>query len=463
MLWLTQRQLKSKNVAARREAAERLCQAPQPGAMGALRRALKDDDAQVRRLAATALGKLDDDRCVEPLLGAAQDGHPEVQKAAILALKRSPDERIPSLLASLLRHADAGVRGHAAQVLESLGWRPADKEDEIWLLAARGQCARAAEFGVAALPALETVLDSAPFSLRVAAIQGLCEINDPRVLRLLLASAKSSDATVCVAAVDGLARLGGPAVVEPLLALLSNGNGQVRLAAVEALGRSGATAAAGRLRALLHDPLWDVRRATAEALGRLKDPEAVEALAQTLADGDADVREASAMALGNLCDRQAIGPLVMTLKDSTSGVRRIAAAALSRIAADWSSSVEARAAIDQLKSDLEIVDPGARHFIEQLLVGLGAVAAPQAPSQMHAEVALDSFPEKRRKLAASLFLAILCDADRDLRLAAAEALGRLGDSRAEPGLARAVGDPDANVRAAAEKALAALGVARHSG
>jgi HEAT repeat protein len=68
--------------------------------------------------------------------------------------------------------------------------------------------------------------------------------------------------------------------------------------------------------------------------------------------------------------------------------------------------------------------------------------------------------EKRRKLAVSLFLAILCDPDRDLRQAAAEALGRLGERRAEPALARTLRDPDAVVRSAAEQALQALAEAR---
>jgi HEAT repeat protein len=71
--------------------------------------------------------------------------------------------------------------------------------------------------------------------------------------------------------------------------------------------------------------------------------------------------------------------------------------------------------------------------------------------------------EKRRKLAVSLFLAILCDPDRDLRQAAAEALGRLGERRAESGLVRARRDPDADVRSAVERALQALVGARAGG
>jgi HEAT repeat protein len=54
----------------------------------------------------------------------------------------------------------------------------------------------------------------------------------------------------------------------------------------------------------------------------------------------------------------------------------------------------------------------------------------------------------------------LCDSDRDLRQAAAEALGRLGERRAESGLVRALRDPDADVRSAAERALQVVAIAR---
>jgi HEAT repeat protein len=417
---------------------------------------LNDTDAEVRRLAATALGKIEEDGCVEPLLKALHDRAPGVQTAAIVALKRVADERIVPALSQLLRDPDASVRGHAAQSLEVHGWRPSTRDDEIWLLVARGQCARAAAFGAAALPALEAVLQSGPFSLCVAAVQALPDISDPRALRLLLTAARSNDTTVCVAAVDALARLGDPHAVDTIITLLSNQNGQVRLTAVEALGTLGATKAVGPLRALLRDPLWDVRRAVAETLGRMKDPGAVEALTSALGDGDADVREATAMALGNLSDRHAIGPLIMALKDGTSGVRRIAAAALSRIDPEWSASDEARVAVNELKASLADTDPGARYFIEQLLVGMGAVA-PKPAAVLETEDTSASSPVKSTKLAVSLFLAVLCDADRDLRQAAAEALGRLADDRARPGLVRAVNDADPFVRAAAEQALQAIG------
>jgi HEAT repeat protein len=94
-----------------------------------------------------------------------------------------------------------------------------------------------------------------------------------------------------------------------------------------------------------------------------------------------------------------------------------------------------------------------------LLVSLGA-AEPEAASETTVGDMSATTQEKRRKLAVSLFLAILCDSDRDLRQAAAEALGRLGERRAESALARTLRDPDAAVRSAAERALLGLAAAR---
>jgi HEAT repeat protein len=455
MLWLIQRQLKSKNVAVRRKAVERLCDTPQPRALEALRGALSDEDAEVRRLAATALGKLEDDNRIAPLLTALHDRDADVQKAAMVSLKRTSDERVPTALLPLLRHVNAGVRGCAAQVLEHIGWRPSKSEDEMWFLAAKGQCSRLAAFGAAALLPLEMVLNSGPYSLCVAAVQALGEIEDRRVVRLLLKALQSEDPGVCTAAVDALARVGGLEVGAPIIGMLRHKNGHVRLAAVEALGSLGVPGAAESLRALLSDPMWDVRRAAAETLGRLKDERALEVLTHALADKDADVREATAMALGGMSDRRAIGPLVLALKDSTSSVRRSAASALSRIDENWSASPEARAAVEELKPALYDRDPDVRHVVGQLLVSLGEVEPALSMEPAAAEVSASAL-EKRRKLAVSLFLAILCDADRDLRQAAAEALGRLGERRAESGLTRALRDPDAAVRSAAERGLQAL-------
>jgi HEAT repeat protein len=450
MHWLTQRQLKSKQAETRRKAAAQLGRVPVPGDLKPLSEALGDEDAEVRRLAATALGRLEAADRVEPLLGVLSDRDPEVLKAAVLGLKRAVEERVLSGISPLLRHSDAGVRACAAQVLEGLGFVPATREEEAWLMVAKSQLSRAVMLGAVALPAIEMALRSGSSSVCAAAVDALGRLGDARALRSVIGALRSADPAVCVAAVDALRRLGDAQAVEPLIQALRHRSSQVRLAAVEALGHLRQPPAVEPVRALLADPDWGVRREAAEALGKLRDRRGLEALTQSLGDADGDVREAAANSLGSLADRRAIEPLVLALKDSTSGVRRIAAAALARIDPDWSSSPEARAAAEQLKPALNDEDPNVRHFVAQLLVGLGAMEAPTQPEDDLENV---SSPAKRQKLAVSLFLAVLCDVDADLRHAAAEALGELGDSRAQSALMKAQADPDPEVRVVASGAI----------
>jgi HEAT repeat protein len=148
------------------------------------------------------------------------------------------------------------------------------------------------------------------------------------------------------------------------------------------------------------------------------------------------------------------------LKDPTSGVRRIAAAALSRIDENWSMTPEAQGAVEQLKAELHGRDSEVRNFVSKLLVSLGAIE----PTSEHAIAALTengaSASAKRKKLAVRLFISVLGDADSDLRLAAAESLGRLGDSHAQSALSRALTDSEAIVREAVEAALKQVHVGR---
>ena len=81
----------------------------------------------------------------------------------------------------LLRHMDAGARGHAAQLLEQNGWRPPNADDEMWFYLAKGDFSRTASFGAVAIPLLEAVIKTAPSSMSVGAVGALLEIGDPRV------------------------------------------------------------------------------------------------------------------------------------------------------------------------------------------------------------------------------------------------------------------------------------------
>jgi len=404
----------------------------------------------------TALGKLESVRRVEPLFSALQDKNPEVLTAAIEALKKVSDERVPGMVKPLLRFPDALVRGCAAQTLLALQVKPKGTEEEIWMFVANAQCDRAAAFGLAALPALENTLNHSPSSLAASAARAMGTIGNPQVIRPLLKALTSADVAVCKAAMSALSNHRTPAVLKAIRELLRHANPPVRLAALEAIAEMDPDGEPAQLLDLLRDSSWDVRRGAAEILGRLKNPRSMEALAATLGDSDADVRETAAVALGNLGDRRAIEPLVLALADSTSFMRRIAAGALSRIDPAWASSPEARVAAEQLRHSLGERDADVRHFVTQLLGASANSPSNSRPSSTRPAAPVEDFSAARRRLAVNLFLDVLRDADRDLRQAAAEALGKLGEQRAKPGLVRASSDPDGGVRQAAESALQSL-------
>jgi HEAT repeat protein len=449
MLWQTLHQLKSKDPGTRRKAVDQLCQKPNERAGKVLVMALKDEDAEVRRLAAIALGKLEQDQRFGPLIEALRDRDAGVLQAASAALKKAnPEEALPALK-PLLRHPDTGVRGQVAQTMELLGWRPSEPADEIWFRVAKAQFFQAAAFGAEAVPALETALQSGSSGVGVGAVEALGHINDPRAVKPLMSALRSPDPSICIAAVSAVTRLGIADAADTLVGLLRHRNPQVRSVSVEGLGRLQALEAVDALCEMLQDAVWEVRREAAETLGKLRDVRAVEPLTGALADSDADVREAAVIALGTLRDPRAIGPLVRSLRDPNSSVRRITAATLSRIDTDWSSFPEARAAAEELKPALQDNDPGVRHFVGHLLAAMSNTRSAPVPPASGGEL----MPEQRRQLAVQCLLQILTDWDRDLRQAAAEALGHLADPSAQAALVRAQMDPDPGVRVAVEEAL----------
>jgi HEAT repeat protein len=457
MLWLTTHQLKNGSPIKRKNAAKELWREPNPRAVSVLTTAaLSDPDAEVRQIAASALGRIQSPDRVEPLLKILLDKDPDVVRSAVLGLRRANDERVLDAMIPLLRHHDFNVRTSAAQTIDTLRWAPQDRDQRIWFSVAKGWYERTASLGADAVPALQLTIETSPVSAAVRAVEALGTISDPRVIQLLCNAMCSAEPAICIAATEALGKVGGSEAVQALIPALRNHHTQIRAESARALGILGAVEAATAICKLLQDKEWEVRREAATALGKLNNPETLESLAKVLEDQDADVREAAAVALGRTGDRRAVAPLVLALKDEAGSVRRIAAAGLSRIDPDWVSLPETRTATEKLKVAIQDAEPAVRFFVAQLLVNLGEMSA-DALLGFSPEDQLASPAIKRKRMGASLFVALLEDRDRDIRQAAAEALGRLGGERAKQALIRAARDPDGDVAAATQIALQAIG------
>jgi len=430
--------------------------AAEPDARGldGLAKAAQDSVAQVRAAVVTAIGAIEDERerVTDLLLRAMNDPEAEVRLAAISQIKDVAEDRVKSALAAALRDYDAGVRGRAARLLEGSGWHPADIEDEVWLAISRGKLSQAASCGSVAIKPLESVFQHGPYNLQVAAVEALGSIPDERVLKLLVRALKSSDHTVCLAAIFALANARAPGLENELAPLVKHKDHRIRVAAIEALAKLDPQRQADLLRSLLRDPTWDVRSAAAAALGKVRDAATTEALMAALQDQNVDVRAAVAGALGQAGDPRAIGSLVLALKDADANVRKMAAGALTQIDSHWGASEGARAVAPQLRSALTSSDWFVRRAAAVALEQMGELKAKEPDAAT--EIATPA--RRRQQSVVNVFEEMLRDADADLRLAAAESLGRIGDLHARSALMTAMTDADEAVRLAAGHALEQL-------
>ncbi len=454
MLWLALQQIKSSNPTTRLQAVRDLAKSDRPRAIQAVAEAVKDKDTKVRATATLAVGKVARPEMIEILIPALQDAYPEVRQAAVESLKKHQDDaRVRTALIGALRDLDSGVRGRAARALEAQTWRPGNAREEIWFAVARGQLLQAAAHGSAAIESLESVLNSSPYNLQLSAIHALGTISDERVVKPLFSALESADNSVCVAAIQAIGGVGGANAAGALMPMLGHQDHRVRVEAVETLTRLAAPGVPAKLIELLKDSMWDVRLAAASALGKFKDPSTIPALASVLKDSDPDVRETAVFALGQIGDSRAIGPLVLASIDPEASVRRAAAGSLRLIDPRWANSDAARQVAPELRLAVNSGDLSVRYGAQNLLEQIGEPAA--------ASVELDgtgmaTVADTKQRRVFAIFLDLLQDANRDLRLAAVVALGRLGDRRALEPLAAAQSDADVSVQRAAAAAVQAL-------
>jgi HEAT repeat protein len=230
-----------------------------------------------------------------------------------------------------------------------------------------------------------------------------------------------------------------------------------RQGAVPALGRTGSRRGVSILVGLLGDP--HIADAAAKALGRIGDPSCVDAVIAELKQG----HEQAGLALKLLKDPRGAGPVLPLLGDPDATMRERAADVL---------SVHGPEAVGPLLARLS--DEAQRVRI-QAARSLGRIGDPRAVEPLLAMLrrkADDEMLLKESKLLGRPLMrtpdggavdpgAPMCAAQE--RVAAAEALGRIGDRRAVGPLTAALKDPYGEVRRDATVALWAIRTPRDAG
>ncbi|HXI72418.1 MAG TPA: HEAT repeat domain-containing protein [Verrucomicrobiae bacterium] len=461
MLWWTYQQLRSGNLKTRLAAVAKLAESGHADSVAPLMFALKDKAAEIRSSAALAIGEFKDPRTVEPLTKLLRDPVPLVRVTAIQALAQLDDGRVVAELVGMLKDQDAAVRLRAVRSLDQIGWQPEDDASRTAYVLATGNVADVADLGADGVQPLLELLDNGTPQKQLAAIKALSEINDPRIPQLMQNALNKSSGMVRLVALDTLAQLADPATVESVHRLFKDQASNIRAAAVVAAVSFRDKSVLPMLLPMLRDISWEVRLEVVKALGKLGDETAVQGLCRALQDPDHDVRENAAHSLGKLGDPRSIQPLVLALMDVQSFVRTAAHNALFRIDRSWKKSDGARSALPHIMAARNHREYWISHSADRLLEQIRPYAEdadtgwqPGSPAR---EAAAPGQPEKgAAHPALAILMDLLRDPDRDLRLAAAEALGDLREKSAVPNLLIASRDNDPVVRQAAEWALGGL-------
>jgi len=388
---------------------------------------LLDDPAPQVRLAAIAtLGHIGDERAVAPLLARLKDAdeatrlaaqqafddigeglqitavtdslrHPDWQVRASAAemLAKCNDPEAVEPLVPLLADPRGEVRQAAADALDRLGWDPGGSELEARYYVIRQDWDKCVELGSAAVPAVIELLEDPDLRTRTAAARVLGRIRDGRAMRPLLGALDEVEPELVEAVFSALVSMGAP-TIDLLTEALSDGRETIA-----------ATAA------------W--------ALGQIGDPRALEPLVAALRHPMPAVQQAAAHALGSLHLADAVEPLVSALVAGCPSEPAIAA-----LAAIGEAAVPALIASARHYDSVE-----ATTFIAQALARIGAPAIEP-------------------------LLSLLAEGNNRPRplgplLAAADALGRLGDGRAVEPLVRLFARSDPVLRQVIVQALDRLG------
>ena len=278
-----------------------------------------------------------------------------------------------------------------------------------------------------AVPALLSVVRDENASVRLAAVEALGQLSDPRAIDALAEAMRNdSDPRVREAAASALGDIDSPRAVPALMAAL----GAERVVAVRAkiawaLGEIEDPRAIEALGAAVRDQAVEVRQQAVWALGEIESPSAVPMLLPALRDSDAETRKQAAWALGEIGSADAVAGLMAATKDADAGVREEAVGALGEI--------EDERALPALTAALNDEEVEVRR---RAVSAIGSLELRSAPAGL---------------------IAALRDRDAEVQKGAAEALGSLEDEAAVPALIPLTRATDVEVKRAAVQALADIG------
>lgn len=356
-----------------------------------------------------------------------------------LSLPRS-GELAGEVIELLHSQDNAGLRNTAVEILISLGRR--------------------------ATPYLLEEVACNDHDVRKFVLDILGEIRDPDAVTAMVGALSDPDGNVRAAAAENLGKIGSPAAVPALLEGLGHSDLLFRFTVLEALGQIGTEVPVETLLAFREEKL--LRKALFDCLGRIGAVAAIPVLVEGLVDPMRNVREAAASALDRISrhrpqevEKHLAATAGGAVPEALAGLFESGHLHVRRAALRLLGLVGDGRFVPQLIGLFS--DPDVRESTLSALISLGRTAScsliqvwDQSDSPTRACLAF-IMGEARCDGAESLLLEGVKGTDPELRLGAAQALGKLGGARAIHPLAHLLGDDSEDVRHAACEALTRIG------
>ena len=415
---------------------------------------LEDEFCQLEAL--EALGKIGDPETIEPLVYYWQRTERlPLRDCLTLSIARicqeEPTVRLGQILQQYFKTKE--LRASAEHYLkDALGPLPIEETNS--------------------LPALE---------LRKAAVYWLVRLPETPALRLLVEHQQSPELEASLS--EAFAFLGS-AALPALRGGLASATPEVRRKSARLLGNLGAREALPELASLLRDPYTDVTLAAIEALGILEDPAASHPLLLLLSSSEPELRDAAAQALSRL-PREALAPALLAYLEEGNELGWISAF-------EVVSTMPGAAFVPFIRKGLASADPSlvraavraaSRNPEFELLRELGPLLEHESPvvriqvidalgmsnhggapallftrlrgSESERYFVIRALGDLRAPSAVPVVLSLFDSFDPRTRLAALEALGKIGGAEAEAFLLNCLDRAFGEERRAAAAALAA--------
>ncbi|WP_417914000.1 HEAT repeat domain-containing protein [Candidatus Electronema sp. JM] len=374
---------------------------------------LKDSDWEVRSAAALALGQLKAHMAAQEIVKLLPDAYPPVRTAAIIALVQlKTDTAVPEIVKLLMYRSDSYVDSYV-------------------------QCTAASALGhmkaYTTAPEIVKLLADNHWEVRHEAVKALGQLKAVTAAQEIVKLLPDSNWEVQRAAVKALSQLKAYTAVPEIVNLLADSDSNVRCEAVKALGQLKAYTAESEIVNLLTDSDWQVRSAAASALGQLKTESAVSEIIKLLEDSNSNVRSEAVKAIGQLKAYKTVPEIFKLLTDSESSVQNAAAEVLGRL--------QVESAAPEIVKLLEDSNKDVRSEAVSALGELKAESAvPEIIRLLTDSLTYDNSDEIIRFLNEEFQE----DSYKDVRSAAASALGQLKAESAAPEIVRLLADSNSD-------------------